>query len=681
MHGVTSTRTSLDKCPYAVLFRVAQFLPPAGNFQLKRASRTLCDVVGRLTEHWIVPFVFLRSGHECEIGVFRFATMAVELCDARVPAPDERRRAGKAVTYLVDDGAVENVAMTCAWFAAPFMRQAAALECPMPHTVMIFCDKVRIADATARAVKYFLSRVPSTRPVPRPDSGDWPLSATAAPAPPAWSELGEMLAERATREALATAALQRQGIVPATAAAAAVGPTPPQPPPPSPAPAQVDGPAGSLANPRFWKVPIEESTSFAALFRFATFSPAVITRHILRSVFGIDATQSATQANRCPLDGAIEAKSAADATMQCGRPCFAELFADECTHRSHSRSLAGRESMRREFGVTTSSSLAQLLRCSSSWSHVPLEAAVPPRFQRAEAPTVDGLQPPSDDEGWKDVIFRGPVTAEPAGPEFATPSDGAAACLRRMLHKDERLLVGEDAAGTAVVLPLAMVLAHFQRVEHAYEDGVRGGPVGMTLIEQAWSVATAEQLRLSGGPLPRPLYVADDVTLGTVYNATLYEPCEMIRRGWPWAKAASSTTAAVVATATTAKPPPLPARVLTPWLLIGEPGTFSAEHVEPHDLHVWVHLFVGVKLWFVEAKPELLRRMLRGADGLSARDVVGRATATALLLQQTASDDPQQWTLLVQRAGDTFVVPPRWRHFVLNVTPTFAVARNFAWTS
>ena len=129
--------------------------------------------------------------------------------------------------------------------------------------------------------------------------------------------------------------------------------------------------------------------------------------------------------------------------------------------------------------------------------------------------------------------------------------------------------------------------------------------------------------------------------------------------------------------------------LLVPWILPGEEGTFSDEHVEPAGLHVWVHLFHGVKLWFVEAKLPLVNPLVEPHKVADIRLVSQSPWPTiAAALPANSPAVPRQepvpladceWTAFLQSAGDTVVMPPDWRHLVLNVTHTFAVATNFRW--
>jgi hypothetical protein len=275
----------------------------------------------------------------------------------------------------------------------------------------------------------------------------------------------------------------------------------------------------------------------------------------------------------------------------------------------------------------------------------------------------------------------------PGATANAWGTSSAVGQLSQIFKRDDRLLVGEDASGRPVRLALQKIREYFEAAQQKHDadvaeqveflsrraQAVRGPPVVGQPPQTPHSLfarlAVLPLLALGGSELSRnpPLSVSDDVTLGTVRcdsstTPSLYEPAPVVSAA-PWRSDAR-----------TQHEQSIPPRILTPWMLLGSPGTFSDTHVEPHDTHVHVTLLFGGssdcrtttvgKLFFVEAKQQLA-----DALGMEYKEFARRYVLR--------NDSAESWCAIPMCVGDTFIVPPRWKHFVLNVSPTFAVARNF----
>ena len=95
--------STLVSGPYQVLYNVATFLPPSSNYHLKRVCRNFADAVERLTEHWVVPFIYSnQKRQETHVGLFFFADLDVKI-SPKISTPKFEMRSGKSIYKAVNE--------------------------------------------------------------------------------------------------------------------------------------------------------------------------------------------------------------------------------------------------------------------------------------------------------------------------------------------------------------------------------------------------------------------------------------------------------------------------------------------------------------------------------------------------------------------------------------------------
>ena len=165
-------------------------------------------------------------------------------------------------------------------------------------------------------------------------------------------------------------------------------------------------------------------------------------------------------------------------------------------------------------------------------------------------------------------------------------------------------------------------------------------PTGVDVVTSADEANLFFQTRAfsDASATSKTLYIVDNTYLSEVYHSFWYMPTPFLQRVLYSDKLAAGAISLDTAASKLARGKSL----ATPWILWGSNGSYSSEHVEPHDSCVWVHVFHGLKQWFV------------------------------------FSEERQVWFSFVQRSGQTIFMPRRTRHIVVNLASgTFAIARNY----
>lgn len=690
--------------PYQVLFTIAAFLPPSSNYHLKRVCRNFTDVVERLTENWVVPFIYSSLvNNQTFVGLFYFATLEVKISE-KMLTPKTEMRGGKAYYKAVNEEQILSVVDEMTKFGKEAIDLGSKC-CPMPQPVMVFAESAMLTRAYEGVIAAHVRfNAPSSDFSP---------------------QIGNNLGNKIKRDNIA---VKQDQVIPTIWTQSIIA-----------------GNKEMVEDPERTEYSASGEPLPATKIPVVDLTPQLVRKSILQSVFSVlpaalPSFSAAESQDQGENRKAIVTKSCMEAAKYCGRPPFAAFFTSHVLARPEDRFLKNRYSdngkstgeereekmikliqefdaaeeiivnspseqlRRKEFGIRTSPELCALFHAPLHPTLIDFETNVYPLLK--EIPRYY-LTKKKDIRTWKNFwgkcVFLASKQSDDSQPPHLKHLVGNAALpLVRFFKLEDRLLVGEAANGLPVEVTVREMRYYFEKDspstfnenagfyfakfwsrlkdKHLHEKNKKQNedddenlvapqmkmpaqwtPIPETTLKDHrtrrvmsnW-VASTRDLTASANRF----FLADDVSLGTVFIDEFYFPNDFVRKELPellgihlLSPDEKKKRENDICKIKCGGNRPEYDRLTTPWILLGEAGTFSDEHVEPKDLHVWVHLFIGTKMWFVK------------------ETTIDEATTSKQL--------ESEWRMFFQEAGETIVVPPRVPHFVLNITSTFAIARNF----